>query len=82
VVLLGQMIRLVPHLADRPVPVRLAVAAVFLVLALGLAGLSQRWVERPAQALARRILGAGGRPIATQRAATRTARGENVRGSV
>jgi peptidoglycan/LPS O-acetylase OafA/YrhL len=82
VVLLGQMIRLVPHLADRPVPVRLAVAAVFLVLALGLAGLSQRWVERPAQALARRILGAGGRPIATQRAATRTARGENVRGRV
>ena len=82
IVVLGQVTRLVPHLADRPAPVRLAVAAVYLVFALGVAALSQRWVERPGQALGRRILHAWARPIATQRAATRTGRGENVRGGV
>ena len=82
IVVLGQVTRLVPHLADRPAPVRLAAASIYLVLALGVAALSQRWVERPGQALGRRILHVCARPIATQRAATRTARGENVRGSV
>jgi len=72
----------VPHLADRPPLVRLAVAVVFLGLALGVAWLSHRWIELPAQALGRTVLRTFTRPIATQRAVPSTARGENDRGSV
>jgi peptidoglycan/LPS O-acetylase OafA/YrhL len=82
VVVLGQVTRLLPHLADRPAPVRCAAGAVFLLLALGVAAISYRCVELPAQALGRRILAARTRPIATERAAPNTARGENGNGSV
>jgi peptidoglycan/LPS O-acetylase OafA/YrhL len=82
VVVLGQITRLLPHLADRPVPVRAAAGAAFLVLALGSAALSYRWVELPAQTLGRRIVAARTRPIATQRAVPCTARGENGNRSV
>jgi peptidoglycan/LPS O-acetylase OafA/YrhL len=47
--------RLVPHLADRPAPARLAVAVAVLTAALAVAWLSYRLVERPAQALGRRL---------------------------
>jgi len=82
VVVLVQVSRLVPDPADRPLPVRLAVAVVFLVIALGVAALSHRWIELPAQALGRRFLGARTRKITTLRAVPSTARGENGRGSV
>ena len=70
--------RLVPHLADRPAPLRLAVAAAVLVSAVAAAALSYRLVERPAQALGRRLAAATG----TQRAAPRTAREQNGSRSV
>jgi peptidoglycan/LPS O-acetylase OafA/YrhL len=78
--------RMVPGLADRPAPVRIVVAAAVLVVALGVAGLSYRIVELPAQALGRRVQRrfepAGPPRIATQRAATRTGGRENRPGSV
>jgi peptidoglycan/LPS O-acetylase OafA/YrhL len=79
VVVLMLLGRLVPGLAERPLPVRLAVGVVFLALALGVAWVSYRMVEMPARRLGRRI---DTRLGATQRAATRTRRGENVRPSV
>jgi peptidoglycan/LPS O-acetylase OafA/YrhL len=82
VVVLGQVTRLVPDLSARPGPVRLAVGAVFVLLAVGVAGLCYRFVELPAQALGRRILRSRVRPIATQRAAPHTGRGENGKRSV
>jgi peptidoglycan/LPS O-acetylase OafA/YrhL len=82
VVVLGQVTRQLPHLADRPALVRCAVSAVFLVLALASATVSYRCVELPAQALGRRILAARTRPVATERGVPHTARGENGNGSV
>ncbi|MCA2219455.1 acyltransferase family protein [Jidongwangia harbinensis] len=86
VVVLQVAHRAVPGLADRPAAVRIAVAAAVLVVALGVAGLSYRVVERPAQALGRRVqrrFEPGDRPrIATQRAATRTGGRQNRPGSV
>ena len=79
VVVLMLLGRLVPGLAERPLPVRLAVGVVFLALALGMAWVSYRMVEMPARRLGRRI---DTRRGATQRAAARTRRGENVRTSV
>ena len=66
--------RLLPHLAERPAHIRLAVAAACLATAIGAAAVAYRWIERPAQALGRRL--------ATQRAAPGTARRENATGSV
>jgi peptidoglycan/LPS O-acetylase OafA/YrhL len=63
VVVLMLVTLLVPHLADRALPVRALVGAAFLVLSLGAAWLSYRLVELPAQALGRRVvraLGPGG----------------------
>jgi peptidoglycan/LPS O-acetylase OafA/YrhL len=82
VVVLGQVTRALPHLGERPVLVRIAVGLLFLQVAMGVAALSYRWVELPAQALGRRILRSGRPPIATQRAVPRTGRGENGIGSV
>jgi peptidoglycan/LPS O-acetylase OafA/YrhL len=82
VVVLGQVTRLIPDLGARPAPVRLAAGVAFLLLALGCAALSHRWVELPAQALGRRILAARTITVATQRAVPRTARGDNADGSV
>jgi peptidoglycan/LPS O-acetylase OafA/YrhL len=65
---------LVPGLADRPIAVRLAVSVAFLALALTVAWTSYRLIEVPGQRL--------GRWLATERAASRTARGENVGASV
>ena len=79
VVVLMLLGRLVPGVAERPLPVRLAVGVVFLALALGMAWVSYRMVEMPARRLGRRI---DTRRGATQRAAARTRRGENVRTSV
>ena len=73
--------RLVPDLADRTVGVRIAVGTAFLALAASAAWVSYRLVELPGQRLGRRIL-AGDGVIATQRAAARTADGENPAGSV
>jgi peptidoglycan/LPS O-acetylase OafA/YrhL len=70
--------RLVPHLADRPAGIRIAVAAAVLTAAVALAALSYRLVELPAQALGRRLAAA----TRTQRAAPRTAREQNGRRSV
>jgi peptidoglycan/LPS O-acetylase OafA/YrhL len=82
VLVLGQVIRLVPDLDDRPVPVRLAFAAAFLVVALVCARLSYRWIELPAQAFGRRLLRDREVRVATQRGVARTGRGENGAGSV
>ncbi|MFF5083903.1 acyltransferase family protein [Actinoplanes sp. NPDC000266] len=84
VVLLFLMLRLVPELGTQPVPVRLLAGITYLTSAIGLAWLSYRMVELPAQALARKISGGGsGRPItATERALPGTGRGENQRQSV
>jgi peptidoglycan/LPS O-acetylase OafA/YrhL len=81
-VVLGQVTRAVPHLDKQQPLVRVAVGIVFLQLAIGVAALSHRWVELPAQALGRRILRSRDVPIATQRAMPRTGRGENGTGSV
>jgi peptidoglycan/LPS O-acetylase OafA/YrhL len=82
VVVLGQVTRLIPDLGARPAPVRLAAGVAFLLLAVGCATLSHRWVELPAQALGRRILAARTITVATQRAVPPTARGDNADGSV
>ncbi|RZU48533.1 peptidoglycan/LPS O-acetylase OafA/YrhL [Krasilnikovia cinnamomea] len=90
VVVLGQVVRFVPDLAHRPAPQRCLVGAVFLLLALGVAAVSQRVVERPGQALGRRLLraleGAPGPPrsvpFTTERAAPRTRRRQDTRRSV
>ena len=66
--------RLLPHVAERPAHIRLAAAAACLATAIGAAAVAYRWIERPAQALGRRL--------ATQRAAPGTARRENATGSV
>jgi len=66
--------RMLPGLADRPVPVRLAAGLAALALALAVAWTAYRTIERPAQRLGRRI--------AIERAAPRTRRGENVGASV
>ncbi|GAB1641110.1 acyltransferase family protein [Krasilnikovia sp. MM14-A1259] len=90
VLVLARVVALVPGLATRPVPVRVLVGAAFLLLALGAAGLSHRLVERPGQALGRRLLRALDRasaparsvPAATERAAPRTGRRHDARRSV
>jgi peptidoglycan/LPS O-acetylase OafA/YrhL len=61
VVVLMLVTRLLPHLDERPAPVRVAAGAAFLVLAVGLAWLSYRFVELPGQALGRRVVRALGR---------------------
>jgi peptidoglycan/LPS O-acetylase OafA/YrhL len=66
--------RMLSGLAYRPVPVRLATGMAVLALALAVAWTAYRTIERPAQRLGRRI--------ATERAAPRTRRGENVGASV
>jgi peptidoglycan/LPS O-acetylase OafA/YrhL len=70
--------RIVPNLDDRPIAIRLAVGALFLAAALGVAWLSYHAVELPAQYLGRRI----DKILGTQRALTRTGRGENGTRSV
>ncbi|XVU21742.1 acyltransferase family protein [Actinoplanes sp. CA-054009] len=84
VVLLFLMLRIVPELGTQPVPVRLLAGVTYLTGAIGLAWLSYRMVELPAQRLARRIAsGEPARPItATERALPGTGRGENRRQSV
>ena len=76
--------RVVPQLATQPAVVRLAVGAAYLAVAIGLARLSYRMVELPGQALGRRLVARPALParLATQRAASRTGRGENVGRSV
>ena len=74
--------RLMPGIGERAGVFRLGFGALFLVLAVAVAGLSYRWIELPAQAFGRRILRGGGRRIATQRAVPRTGRRENGPGSV
>jgi peptidoglycan/LPS O-acetylase OafA/YrhL len=74
VVVLMLLGRLVPGLAYRPIEVRLAVGVAFLALALSVAWASYRLVEVPGQRF--------GRWVATQRAAARTGRGDNVGASV
>ena len=71
--------RLVPSLAGRPVGVRIAVGTAFLALALSVAWASYRLVELPGQRAGRAL---AARFAATERAATRTGRGENVGASV
>jgi peptidoglycan/LPS O-acetylase OafA/YrhL len=70
--------RIVPNLDDRPIAIRLAVGALFLAAALGVAWLSYHAVELPAQSLGRRI----DKILGTQRALARTGRGENGTRSV
>ncbi|XVV08936.1 acyltransferase family protein [Actinoplanes sp. CA-131856] len=84
VVLLFLTLRIVPDLGTQPWPVRLLAGVTYLTGAIGLAWLSYRMVEHPAQALARKITSGGSeRPItATQRALAGTGRGENQRQSV
>ncbi|WP_179855221.1 acyltransferase family protein [Paractinoplanes atraurantiacus] len=84
VVLLFLMLRLVPELGTQPAPVRLLAGFTYLTAAIGLAWLSYRMVELPAQKLARAIAeGSSARPItATQRVLAGTGRGENQRRSV
>jgi peptidoglycan/LPS O-acetylase OafA/YrhL len=81
--------RILPGLADRPPLVRAGAAVAFLVVTLGVAWASYRLVERPGQALGRRILLRIEPPpvpardrITTVRAVARTAQGENVGASV
>ncbi|BFU44215.1 acyltransferase family protein [Krasilnikovia sp. MM14-A1004] len=90
VVVLSQVTRLMPDLAARPAPLRILAGAAFLLLALGVAAVSQRMVERPGQALGRRLLRvldgppgpARSVPITTERAAPRTRRRQDTRRSV
>ncbi|MEU8818919.1 acyltransferase [Actinoplanes sp. NPDC048796] len=84
VVLLFLTLRIVPELGTQPVLVRLLAGVTYLIGAIGLAWLSYRMVELPAQRLVRKIAGPGpARPItATERALPGTARGENERQSV
>jgi peptidoglycan/LPS O-acetylase OafA/YrhL len=70
--------RIVPNLDDRPIAIRLAVGALFLAAALGVAWLSYHAVELPARSLGRRI----DKILGTQRALARTGRGENGTRSV
>jgi peptidoglycan/LPS O-acetylase OafA/YrhL len=70
--------RIVPNLDDRPIEIRLAVGALFLATALGVAWLCYQAVELPAQSLGRRI----DKILGTQRAVPRTGRGENRTRSV
>jgi peptidoglycan/LPS O-acetylase OafA/YrhL len=79
VLVLTLLARLVPHLADRPVEVRIAAGVAFLALALSVAWASYRLIELPGQRAGRALAARFG---ATERAATRTARGENVGASV
>ncbi len=78
VIVLMTVARIVPNLDDRPIEIRLAVGALFLAAALGVAWLSYHAVELPAQSLGRRI----DKILGTQRAVTRTGRGENRTRSV
>jgi peptidoglycan/LPS O-acetylase OafA/YrhL len=66
--------RLLPGLAYRAVGVRLAAGVAVLALALAVAWAAYRTIERPGQRV--------GRWIATERAAARTGRGENVGSTV
>jgi peptidoglycan/LPS O-acetylase OafA/YrhL len=77
-IVLMSFARIVPNLDDRPVEIRLAVGALFLAVALGVAWLSYQAVELPAQSLGRRI----DKILGTQRAVARTGRGENRTRSV
>ena len=74
VIVLTAFARLIPDLADRPAEVRLLAGVSFVATALGVAAMSYRFVEQPAQRLGRRI--------GTQRAMARTGRGEFGSGSV
>jgi peptidoglycan/LPS O-acetylase OafA/YrhL len=89
VLVLMMLAWLVPDLAGRPVPARAVAAVAFLVVALGVAALSYRWIEVPGQALGRRIAARLDRSpithsptIMTERVATRMAGGEKVGASV
>jgi peptidoglycan/LPS O-acetylase OafA/YrhL len=73
------LVRLVPGLADRPVGVRIAVGGAFVALALSVAWAGYRLVELPGQRAGRAL---AARFAATERAAARTGRGENVGASV
>jgi len=81
VIVLMALGRLVPHLAGRSLEVRLLAGVAFLVAALTVADVSYRFVERPAQLLGQRI-GRPEPPRSTERAAPRTAGGQNGTGSV
>ncbi|HET6529849.1 MAG TPA: acyltransferase [Actinoplanes sp.] len=59
VVVLSAFGRLVPHLAGRPLEIRLVVGVAFLVTALAVAETSYRLVELPGQRLGRRLAGSG-----------------------
>ena len=72
VIVLKALGRLVPHLAGRAIEVRLLAGVAFLVVALTVAEMSYRFVERPAQRLGQR-LGRGEPVRRTQRAAPSTA---------
>ncbi|MBL7259039.1 acyltransferase family protein [Paractinoplanes lichenicola] len=88
VIVLFLLPRIVPDLGTQPLPVRVITGLAYLASVLGLAWLSYRIVERPAQRLGRRLLDKIDTrhpppPIpATQRAAPGTGRGENARESV
>jgi peptidoglycan/LPS O-acetylase OafA/YrhL len=74
VLVLLVVVRLVPGLAGRPAGVRAAAGVAVLALALAVAWAMHRAIEQPGQRL--------GRWIATDRAAARTGRGENVGATV
>jgi peptidoglycan/LPS O-acetylase OafA/YrhL len=78
VVVLMLLARLVPGLAERPGGLRVAVGLAFLALAMSVAWASYRLVEVPGQRLGQWLSGR----LTTQRAVTRTARGENAGRSV
>jgi peptidoglycan/LPS O-acetylase OafA/YrhL len=78
VVVLMLLARLVPGLAERPGGLRGAVGLAFLALAMSVAWASYRLVEVPGQRLGQWLSGR----LTTQRAVTRTARGENAGRSV
>ncbi|HEU4349130.1 MAG TPA: acyltransferase [Actinoplanes sp.] len=92
VILLMAFGRLVPHLADRPFPLRLLAGVAFLAIALAVAEVSYRFVELPGQQLGRRLVAsragspspapAAAHPVGTQRVPSRTGRGENGTGTV
>lgn len=70
--------RIVPDLDGRPIEIRLVVGTLMVAVSIGVAWLSFRAVELPAQSLGRRI----DKILGTQRAVAGTGRGENRTRSV
>jgi peptidoglycan/LPS O-acetylase OafA/YrhL len=88
VIVLVALPHVVPDVGTRGAAFRVAVGVGYLIVALGIAWLAYRMVERPGQRLGRRLAarleprGVPVAPIATQRAAPSTGQGENERESV